>query len=366
MVLRLRFAPSLVAIALWLLAATAFYALVPHPAFFNPRYGVVRFYDHTARNPFARRVLAGELIRIGVAAIPGPIRAVIDERLLPVTQPRGGRPEHGTVIFVAAGLTVLSLAVFLGLLALGIRTLGVSPWLAVGLSLLGVPLLHVFTNFQVFAYDHLVLALFAAASLCLWRRGAGNGILDVLIAVAAVAKETAVLLTIAALAVDDGPITQRLGRFVRRVAIVALIQTGLVLMVSDRPGFPVEEHIRENWVLVTQWRNWFAFQPFESTVLFPGGLPFGRPVGFNLFVWVPLFALAMRGARREWRLARALVVMAIPLVPLQLMFGMFNEVRDLYELLPALLWLAVAGAMPAEGREHARQRRPARAAAADG
>jgi hypothetical protein len=333
------------AVALWLLASVVWYALVPHPAYFDRRYGITSFHDGTAHNPFARRALAPALIEAGMALLPDALRGRIDARLAPITSARGGRLEHGSVIAVSACLTIVSLVAFLALLAAGFAALGVGATPATWLATLAVPLLHVFTNFSVFAYDQLVLALFAAATLRLWRRGARDRGFDALVAVAALAKETAVLLPLAALAVDDAPLSRRLGRFAARAGVVAAIQAALAWSVADRPGELVEMHLADNLRVVSQLSSWLVFEPFEHTVAFPGGLPIARPVGLNLLVWLPLVALAVHGGRSEPRLARALLAMALPLVALQFSFGVFNEIRNFYELLPALLWLACAGAL---------------------
>ncbi len=341
------------ALVLWSVAAVAFYGLVPHPAYFDARYGVTQFYDGAAANPFARRALAPALVRAGVAIVPRSVRAAIDARLAPITSSRGGRPEHGTVIAVSAALTIASIVAFLAVLTAGIRALGAGFGAAVLSSLLAVPILHVFTNFSVFVYDHFVLALFAATTLRLWRSGARDRAVDVWIAVTALAKETAILLPIAAFAVDDGPLRERAVRLARRGAIVVALQALLAWSVSDRPGALVEVHVRENLALAAHASSWFVFEPFDRTVLLPNGLPFGRPVGLNLLVWLPIAALGVVGARREPRLGRMLAVMAVPLVALQFAFGVFNEVRNFYELLPALLWLAAAGVLAIAARDQA-------------
>lgn len=211
--------------------------------------------------------------------------------------------------------------------------------------MLCIPLLHVFTNFSVFAYDHLVLALFAGATLRLWQRGPADRGFDALLFVAAFAKETAILLPLAALATESRLGRQAGVRFARRIAVVAVIQGVLIWSVADRPGEIVELHLRENWATATQLQSWLSTEGFDRTVAFPGGLPVHRPVGFHLGVWAPLFVLAFLGSRREPRLGRALLVMALPLAALQFSFGVFNEVRNFYEVLPALLWLAAAGGL---------------------
>jgi hypothetical protein len=336
--------------ALWLVAALAFYALIPHPAYFDARYGVTQLYDGTAHNPFARRALAPALIRAGVALVPAPIRSRIDARVAPIARERGGRAEHGTVIAVSALLTVASMTVFFALLAQGLTALGVTMPAAAGASILVLPLLHVFTNFSVFAYDHLVLALFAAATLRLWLRGPADRGFDGLVLVAAFAKETALLLPLAALATEPRLGREGLWRFARRTAVVTLVQGALLWSVAGRPGEVVELHLRENLAIATQLSSWFATEAFEKTVFLPRGLAWPRPVGFHLGVWGPIVALAVVGAGRERSLGRATLAMALPLAALQFSFGVFNEVRNFYEVFPSLVWLSAAGMCRLLGR----------------
>ena len=188
-----------------LLLALGSYALVPHPGFFSPRFGVVAFVQGRAQNPFARRVLALFFVKATVALTPEPLRNRIDALVEPRIRPRFAeelrnvKPGYGTALVASIFWSILALTAFFYLIGhLALTALGPRGSLAfvAGTALLWTVFTDNTAGGSMLMYDPFILALWAGVTLAVVRESPIA--IDVLVLAAALAKESAVALPLAA------------------------------------------------------------------------------------------------------------------------------------------------------------------------
>ncbi len=318
--------------ALYLVAAIVLtFSFVRPPAGLgsNSRAPFGQMVDGTAHLPFANRALVPALVRAIDGAVSEEARARLDAtlhdehvvvRTLDQVAPAWTR-ERLVQYLACLGILYASLVGFLyALRYLWTGAVKAPPFTGAMVPLLAVAALPpFFDTYASYMYDFPALLLFTLGLGLLVRRRFVPFLL--LYAVGCLNKETTVLLTLVFalyfLVRND------LGRrrfallLVAQVAIFVGVKLGLALRFSDNPGGVVEFRLFRNLVRLPR---------------YPLGSLYGGLALVAVFVWqwrrIPLFL-------------RCAIVPLAPLIVLTFFLGYFDEIRDYYEALPALL-LALA------------------------
>lgn len=352
---------------LYLCASAALYGLHPDPALVNPRFGVLHMVEGDAQRPFVRRALVPALVRVTHSLLPRSVVAWVDRRAAAAAERRHGAHATGehrlaaamsgywSVVAVSAVFMVLSLAGALFVLRRLLQVLFAPPPLAADLfPLVLIAMLPAFMSYSVFIYDYAVILLFAAAILSVvqerWRA------YYVIYTLALLNKETAVLLPVVFLATQyDAMARPRLARhLVVQLALAVVVLGWLWWMFRGNDGESIELHLRRNLAFLGHAHNYFRFEKLGPSPLAPAGLPLRVPLGLNLpFILVVSGLIAAAWHRAPAVLRRSLAAMFVPIVVMQLCFGLVDEVRVWYEAMPVVVALLYVSASTRLGRSPA-------------
>jgi len=282
----------------------------------------------TAPRPFVHRALVPTLVRLGAGALPAGWKQAIDAGIARHVSPRIRQQKwpggHECEFALALALVVLSLLGFMLALRRLIREFyRASPWVSGLLPVVAVWLLPVFFSAGThFVYDFPALFLFTLLLLFMWRRS-WCWFYPVYV-LALLNKETAVFVTL----VFAFHFRSRLPRrefhahLFSMFGLFFLIKSGLSLAFAGNPGPLLEWHLRDNlFALIT---------PFSL----------GAASDFAL-----VLLLTFHDFRQKPRFLRDALVIAVPLLALQVPFGVWGEIRVYYEVYPALFLLMAHSAL---------------------
>jgi hypothetical protein len=331
------------------------FSTVWHPGIVAARSGIISMCTDTAHNPFARRVLVPSLVKliddVTPDALKGRIRQSVAASLPAAEQPAGGRDArlglsegvhgHEFLVAVAMFLKYLSLVGFLFALRYAIRVFYAPPEIISDFgALLSLLFLPVFGAFSNFIYDYTQLALFTLCLPLLAKRrwAAYYPILLLLV----LNKETAILMPLifAVAMAHEVPKREYWRHLVAQVGLCTVVTLFLVWAMRDRPGGIVVFHLFANLKSLSSIHSYLDFQKIGPCLLASRGLSVAAPVGLNVLVWLPFFAVMFLFWRQKPRFLRlALPVILIPLAVLTLVYGLVTEIRDLYEAFPVAFLL---------------------------
>lgn len=293
--------------------------------------------DGTGHKPFVLRTLLPTTVRLILMAIPDSLEDTLQDRLggfelfaLTTTPDE----DHVSLYLVAYTLEWLALIGWLVVLRRGlIHFYGDQGLVTDLLPILAGMLLPSLNRYVAYEYDFPQLFLFTTGLLLLFRCS-WRGYYPILL-LAALGKETALLLPIVHLLGRDGRLTRSswVRHALAQLAIVGIVRVVLQFVVfADNPGTGIEVGFSRNvaflsnimlmWFWIAEVGHYSLFLPTGCNVLFLLGLP--------LVVW-------------EWSskpivLRRALWIAPL-LVVLTLIIGQVDEVRVYYPLVPLLFWL---------------------------
>jgi hypothetical protein len=284
-----------------------------------------------AYRPYVYRMLAPLAIRGVKAAIPDALEARVKTRLWANAKVRNAfgnfkwNEENFSEFLICAGLTFLCYWGF----AQSMRSLFDHYYDAPRMFSRAVPLLALagvpaFFKYTSYIYDPPLLLLFTLALLCLQRR---QWALYLLIFVLnCINKETAILLpflfSIYYRPSSKLPARTYWGLLGVQLTLFFIIKTCLARFYVTDPGGLVENHLGYNLWWLQLGYSWGGYN--EIPALAP---------------WVLLALLVGGWWREKPLLLRQALLMLLPLLTLTFFLGALDELRDYYEIYPALLIL---------------------------
>lgn len=275
-----------------------------------------------AEMPFMRRALVPLTGRLIMAAIPQHLDEQFDQAMARRFEDRLNRTVvEDSAMTEFAVLYLIQFGVLIGI-GLAVRALSAALYRASGrfhdgVSLLAVAALPTLFLRMVAVYDFPTVLFFTLGPLMLLKRRWWGYM--VVFALACVNKETAVLLAVLfVLYVLRGRLLERRAGLMLlggQLAIFAAIFAVLSLVFRGNPGTPLEFHLTDNFTFL-------------------------RPFPLSWFIaWGVIAALTFHEWRRKPILLRQSLALLIILVATTLFFGILNELRDYFEVYPAVVLL---------------------------
>jgi hypothetical protein len=334
----------------WLAATAAVHVFMQKQAFFedwhHQAYAFERMLDGSAHRPFAYRVLTPWLVNRIDEAMP-PVTRMRYQPAARVVVDTYGHTQDATywtpelerkfaITFVL--MCVTAFGAICALRSLTALAFPGEPALRDAAPLFFGTLLPLSLMNGGFMYDFPELLLMFAAFAAAW---AGRHlVLLVLLALAALNKETALLLVPMLSAV----LFFRMPRvsWIALSAAMAAVAGGIVLAIrastADLPGLTVYDHVAENFAFWLTPSSWFATMQVYLPLM-------PMPRGMHLLLVVPLLVLLLEGWRRRAPDLKLLLGISAGInLPLFFLFAWRDETRNLSVMYPAL-YLNVCAAL---------------------
>lgn len=290
----------------------------------------------SAPRPYVGRVLVPWLVRGAVVVTPPAARAALARELGTTLAATPGMESFARFGYEFA-LTRLLLFGFLFGFALALRrlaqvTIGLTGAARDALPVVALFLLPAQYGYSSQLYDFPALCLFTWGLLSIAE---GRDVLYLAaFAVAAVNKETAILLAFVWLLVRAGKIGR--GRLVvgllLQVGIWLAIRGGVAWLYHGNPGEDVAWRLGRNLAILASPATYLSFRAVGNWLVLPGGL--------NV-VYLPFAVWALAALRNSPPFLRRACWIAVPLAVTALLFGNVDEMRVYYEFSPVLLLVLV-------------------------
>ncbi len=189
-------------------------------------------------------------------------------------------------------------------------------------------------------YDFATVLLFAAGLLFIWRQQWWSYFAVFLLAT--LNKETSILLTLVWFVWNWRavrlPLRDRSIRLALQLGAWLLIRGGLAYLFRNNPGTALEWHLERNFAHLINPASYLLFRPSARFI----------PRGLNI-VYLALLAWIVVRFRRVPKFVRIGLLPLLPLVVAAFCFGYIDELRDYYEVYPALM-LALTASLISPGR----------------
>ena len=339
----------------YLVTAILIVALIYHPGLINERAGVINLTNFEGHKPFQYRIVVPLIVRGLDIVTPDIIKEKVDSLLEPKIANLKVESEvsdnkiellsryiYRSAVYIC--LNILSIFSFMVVFRRFSRLISGLPGIISDLLPLGlVAIIPVFYLFPNYCYDFSHLFLLTLAMYYMYKREWLKYIIVYFFAI--LNKETVVLLTLLFLIYNwsELPRPQLLKLAGIQFMIFAVIKGALFIIFRHNPGGFVEFHLQFNLKHLTKLANyvWFGIPPKGFLMPFPLNIP--QPIGLNVICFAPVaFLVSYRWREKPLFLRQAMISLPI-LVFLTLFLGIIHELRDYYDVLPAVYILATIG-----------------------